>query len=104
MIGSLFALSSIDKVEKRLTLGKAGHESAQSSFFLSESDICELLEEPLDVGIHTDDDLPMNCALMLLDRMFEIVKQSIGRLASSYCALTNKVIFELSHIGFGRTF
>lgn len=103
MIGSLFALSSIDKVEKRLTLGKASHKMAQSSFFLGETNVCELLEEPLDVGIHTDDDLPVNCALMLLDGMFEIVKQSIGRSASSCCALANKVIFELSHISFGWT-
>lgn len=74
MISSLFALPGIDKIEKWLTLGKASDELAQSLFFLGESDICELFEEAFDVGVHTNDDLPMNCALVPLNMTFDIVE------------------------------
>ena len=101
MIGSLFALSGINKIEKRLTLGKAGNELAQSSFFVGESNICEFLEETFDIGIRADDDLPMNSALVLLDGTFDIVKQTISCFAPASGTLVDETIFELFHISFG---
>ena len=66
MICSLLALSGIDKVEKWLALSEAGNELAKALFFLGKSDICEFLEEAFNIGVHTNDNLPMDCALILL--------------------------------------
>ena len=96
MISSLLALSGIHKVKKWLTLSEAGNEMTQGLFFLDEADICELSEEAFDVGVYTHNDLPMKCALVLLNVTFDVVKQPVGRFTPAGGTLADKFIVELS--------
>lgn len=96
MVSSLLALSGIHEIKKWLTLGEAGNEMTQGLFFLDEADICELSEEAFDVGVYTHNDLPLKCALVLLNVTFDVVKQPVGCFAPAGGALADKFILELS--------